>query len=61
MHLKGPCHCGAVKFRLQSDSPVPFMHCYCTICADRGQGNLKQGLCYLFYKVDVCHLVSFSV
>jgi hypothetical protein len=28
MQLKGSCHCGAVKFRLQSDSPVPFMHCY---------------------------------
>ena len=32
MQLKGSCHCGAVKFSLQSDSPVPFMHCYCSIC-----------------------------
>ena len=32
MQLKGSCHCGAVKFRLQSDSPVPFMHCHCSIC-----------------------------
>ena len=32
MHLKGSCHCGAVKFSLQSDSPVPFMHCHCSIC-----------------------------
>ena len=32
MKLKGSCHCGAVKFSLQSDSPVPFMHCYCSIC-----------------------------
>ena len=23
MQLKGSCHCGAVKFRLQSDSPFP--------------------------------------
>jgi hypothetical protein len=32
MHLEGSCHCGAVKFSLQSDSPVPFMHCHCSIC-----------------------------
>lgn len=32
MHLKGSCHCGAVKFSLESDSPVPFMHCHCSIC-----------------------------
>ncbi len=32
MQLKGSCHCGSVKFRLQSDSPVPFMHCHCSIC-----------------------------
>jgi hypothetical protein len=32
MHLKGSCHCGAVKFSLHSDSPVPYMHCYCSIC-----------------------------
>ena len=39
MHLKGSCHCGAVKFRLQSDSPVPFMHCYCTICRKTAGGG----------------------
>ena len=32
MHLEGSCHCGAVKFSLESDSPVPFMHCHCSIC-----------------------------
>ena len=32
MQLKGSCHCGAVKFSLHSDSPVPFMHCHCAIC-----------------------------
>ena len=39
MQLKGSCHCGAVKFRLQSDSPVPFMHCYCTICRKTAGGG----------------------
>ena len=32
MELKGSCHCGAVRFTLESDSPVPFMHCHCSIC-----------------------------
>ena len=39
MQLKGSCHCGAVKFRLQSDSPVPFMHCHCTICRKTAGGG----------------------
>jgi len=32
MHLEGSCHCGAVKFSVESESPVPFMRCYCSIC-----------------------------
>jgi hypothetical protein len=32
MRLEGSCHCGAVRFSLDSDEPVPFMHCYCSIC-----------------------------
>ena len=32
MHLEGSCHCGAVRFSLEANSPVPFMHCHCTIC-----------------------------
>ena len=32
MHLKGSCHCGKVKFALESAEPVPFMRCYCSIC-----------------------------
>ncbi|MBA2548645.1 MAG: GFA family protein [Burkholderiaceae bacterium] len=39
MHLEGSCHCGAVKFSLQSDSPVPFMHCYCSICRKTAGGG----------------------
>ena len=39
MQLKGSCHCGAVKFRVQSDSPVPFMQCYCTICRKTAGGG----------------------
>jgi hypothetical protein len=32
MRLKGSCHCRAVRFAVDSDTPVPFMHCHCSIC-----------------------------
>jgi hypothetical protein len=32
MHLQGSCHCGAVRFTVEAPSPVPFMHCHCTVC-----------------------------
>jgi len=32
MHLEGSCHCGKVRFALESAEPVPFMRCYCSIC-----------------------------
>jgi hypothetical protein len=36
MKLKGSCHCRAVRFRLQSETPVPYMHCHCSICRKTG-------------------------
>ncbi len=32
MQLKGSCHCGAVKFSLESAHPYPFNLCYCSVC-----------------------------
>lgn len=32
MHLEGSCHCKRVRFSVESDEPVPFMRCYCSIC-----------------------------
>lgn len=32
MKLEGSCHCGKVRFRVQSQTPYPFMYCYCSIC-----------------------------
>jgi hypothetical protein len=32
MHLEGSCHCRAVTFSLEAQSPAPFMHCHCSIC-----------------------------
>ena len=39
MKLKGACHCGAVRFKLESSSPVPFMRCYCSICRKTAGGG----------------------
>ena len=32
MHLDGSCHCGAIKFSLESRNAVPYQRCYCSIC-----------------------------
>jgi hypothetical protein len=32
MHLKGSCHCGAVRFAVEAPHPYPFLLCYCSIC-----------------------------
>jgi len=39
MHLEGSCHCGAVRFSLEAGSPVPFMHCHCSICRKTAGGG----------------------
>jgi hypothetical protein len=30
--LRGSCHCGKVSFSVDSETPYPFMYCYCSIC-----------------------------
>lgn len=32
MKLEGSCHCGAVHFSVESDTPYPYNRCYCSIC-----------------------------
>jgi hypothetical protein len=32
MQLEGSCHCGAVRFSLNSAHPYPYQRCYCSIC-----------------------------
>ncbi len=32
VELEGSCQCGKVSFRLLSETPYPFMFCYCSIC-----------------------------
>ncbi len=39
MKLEGSCHCGAVRFSVDSQSPYPYMRCSCSICRKTGGGG----------------------
>lgn len=39
MLLEGSCHCGSVRFQLQSSHPYPFNYCYCSICRKTAGGG----------------------
>lgn len=39
MRLEGSCHCGAVRFSLESDTPYPYQRCYCAICRKTAGGG----------------------
>lgn len=39
IRLEGSCHCGAVRFAVMSRTPVPYMHCYCSICRKTAGGS----------------------
>ncbi|KAF8983042.1 Mss4-like protein [Cyathus striatus] len=45
VELKGSCHCGAVRFSLQSSTPVPYQLCLCSICRKVGGvgGSINLG------------------
>ncbi len=37
--LHGSCHCGAVRFTVESYTPHPFNYCYCSICRKTAGGG----------------------
>ncbi len=39
MRLEGSCHCGAVRFAVESPHPYPFNLCYCSICRKTAGGG----------------------
>jgi len=39
MKLEGSCHCGKVRFSLESHTPHPFNRCYCSICRKTNGGG----------------------
>lgn len=52
--LKGSCRCGAVRFEVESHTPVPFMLCYCSICRkQQGGGGFAINLGADYETLDV--------
>lgn len=39
MKLEGSCHCTKVRFTCRAYAPVPYMHCYCSICRKTAGGG----------------------
>lgn len=39
MKLEGSCHCGSVRFSVESRHPYPFNLCYCSICRKTAGGG----------------------
>ena len=39
MLLKGSCRCGAIRFEVDSHTPVPYQLCYCSICRKQQGGG----------------------
>ena len=39
MKLEGSCRCGAVRFMVDSHTPVPYQLCYCSICRKQQGGG----------------------
>ncbi|PMR73601.1 GFA family protein [Billgrantia endophytica] len=39
MFLHGSCHCGAVRFNVESPHPYPYQRCYCSICRKTAGGG----------------------
>jgi hypothetical protein len=37
--LEGSCHCGAVRFHVESATPYPYQACYCSICRKTAGGG----------------------
>ena len=39
IRLEGSCRCGAVRFSVDSHTPVPYQFCYCSICRKQQGGG----------------------
>ncbi len=54
VHLEGSCRCGAVRFTVDSHTPVPYQRCYCSICRkQQGGGGYAINLGALAATLDV--------
>ena len=55
MLLKGSCHCGSVKFEVDSPHPYPFNLCYCSVCRKTAGGGgyaINLGARYETLKIE---------
>lgn len=55
MKLEGSCHCGHVRFDVESAYPCPFNLCYCSICRKTAGGGgyaINLGADFSSLKVD---------
>ena len=39
MHIEGSCYCKRVRFSAESETPYPYMRCYCAICRKSAGGG----------------------
>jgi hypothetical protein len=39
MLIEGSCHCGAVRFSVETRTPVPYRRCYCARCRKTAGGT----------------------
>jgi len=54
VRLEGSCHCGAVRFSVDSHTPAPYQRCYCSICRkQQGGGGYAINLCSLAKTLEV--------
>lgn len=61
MQLEGSCHCGSVRFTVQSAHPYPFNLCYCSICRKTAGGGgyaINLGADYQTLKIVGEHHIS---
>jgi hypothetical protein len=58
MRLEGSCQCGKIRFRVESETPVPFMYCYCSICRKTTGGAFG---CTVMGKRDTLRVTGTSI
>ena len=61
MKLEGSCHCGAVTFTVNSRTPYPFNHCYCSKCRKTGGGGYSINIMGEYPTLEVTGEENISV
>ncbi len=61
MKLEGSCHCGAVTFTVNSRTPYPFNHCYCSKCRKTGGGGYAVNIMAAYDTLEVTGADNISV